>query len=476
MISPASGTPDVATLVERLTAHKTLGGAPRAELEWIATHGVFRHFDVGAVIATKGEPGSEMVIILAGVMEQIFERGSGRRYILEARAGDVSLVLPFSRMTTVLGDVRCIEPTDAIFVARERFPEMIRECPAVIEALVHVMIDRARQLASTSVQDDKMVSLGRLAAGLAHELNNPASAAARSARRLRDALAEAHGAARALGAAQMTDAQRLEIESVGQRSLIPTSTGVFSAIERADHEDSVVDWLEEHAASLGPAAALSESGITTESLDELAESFSGATLDTALRWIAAEYTTRTLATEVERATTRIYDLVSAVKRFTYMNRDAAAVEPTNIGQGLADTVAMLAAKARGKSVAVRMDVPHDLPMVPGNAGELNQVWANLLENALDAVGEGGEIIVRAVHSGNEVAVSVIDNGAGIPADVQSRIFEPFFTTKPIGQGTGLGLDITRRILQSHDAQIVLETRPGRTEFRVILQVERAKSA
>jgi signal transduction histidine kinase len=159
-----------------------------------------------------------------------------------------------------------------------------------------------------------------------------------------------------------------------------------------------------------------------------------------------------------------------------MNRDSAAVEPTNIGQGLADTVAMLAAKARGKSVAVRMDVPNDLPMVPGNAGELNQVWANLLENALDAVAEGGEIIVRAVHGGKEVAISVIDNGPGIPADVQSRIFEPFFTTKPIGQGTGLGLDITRRILQSHDAQIVLETRPGRTEFRVILQVERTKPA
>jgi C4-dicarboxylate-specific signal transduction histidine kinase len=271
----------------------------------------------------------------------------------------------------------------------------------------------------------------------------------------------------------MTDAQRLEIESVGERSLIPTATGVFSAIERADNEDSVVDWLEDHGANLAPAAALSESGITTESLDELAGSFSGAALDTALRWIAAEYTTRTLATEVERATTRIYDLVSAVKRFVHEPR-FGRVEPTNIGQGLADTVAMLAAKARGKSVAVRMDVPHDLPMVPGNAGELNQVWANLLENALDAVGEGGEIIVRAVHKGNELAVSVIDNGAGIPADVQSRIFEPFFMTKPIGQGT-VSTRHHATNLAVADAQIVLEL-AGRTEFRVILQVERAKSA
>ena len=239
---------------------------------------MFRHFDVGDVIATKGQPISEMVIVLSGATETVFERGSGRRYILEARGGDVSAVLPFSRMTTVLGDVRCIEPTDAIYVAREQFPEMIRECPAVIETLVHIMIDRARQLASTNVQDDKMVSLGRLAAGLAHELNNPASAAARSARRLREALAEAHDAARALGAAQMTEAQRTEIDSLQHRSFMPTSTGVFSAIERADHEDTLVEWLEDHGADAAPAATLAESGITTETLEELAESFSGSTL------------------------------------------------------------------------------------------------------------------------------------------------------------------------------------------------------
>ena len=475
MTTPTSERPDIASLVERLAQHKTLGSAPRAELEWLATHGEFRHFEVGDVVAAKGAPVDFMAILFTGYLAAQLERGSGRRYLLESRGGEVSGRLPFSRIVSALGDVKIFEPVDSIFIQREQFPELIRECPVVLETLVHVMIDRAKNLASTNVQDDKMVSLGRLAAGLAHELNNPASAAARSARRLREALGEAHDAARALGAAQMTDAQRVEIESVGQRSLIPTATGVFSAIERADQEDVLVEWLEDHHADLGPASALTESGITTDTLDELAESFSGESLNVALRWIAAEYTTRTLATEIERATTRIYDLVSAVKRFTYMNRDSA-VEPTNVAQGLNDTVAMLAAKARSKSVAVRMDIGHNLPLVPGNAGELNQVWANLLENALDAVNEGGEIIVRARHNGNEVAVSVIDDGPGIPPDVQSRIFEPFFTTKPIGQGTGLGLDITRRILQAHDAQIVLETRPGRTEFRVILLVERAKSA
>jgi len=473
------GTPNASAdgeLVARLQAHRAFQSVPREELEWLAAHGTLEHCDTGDLIARKGEPVEALYVILSGHVAHFTDQGGTLHKAMDWRGGDVTGQLPYSRMTAAPGNSVVQEPTEILRLPRVLLPAIPIECPHVTAALVHAMVERARTFKVSDLQLEKMASLGKLAAGLAHELNNPASAAARSARRLREALAEAHGAARALGAAQMTDAQRLEIESVGERSLIPTSTGVFSAIERADHEDSVVDWLEDHGANLAPAPALSESGITTESLDELAESFSGEALDTALRWIAAEYTTRTLATEVERATTRIYDLVSAVKRFTYMNRDAAAVEPTNIGQGLADTVAMLAAKARGKSVAVRMEVPPNLPMIPGNAGELNQVWANLLDNALDAVGEGGEIIVRVIHSGNELSVSVIDNGPGIPADVQSRIFEPFFTTKPIGQGTGLGLDITRRIVQSHDAQIVLETRPGRTEFRVILQVERAKPA
>jgi signal transduction histidine kinase len=365
------------------------------------------------------------------------------------------------------------EPVEALLVDRDQFPGMIRECPHLIETLVHIMIDRTRLLQSTSAQDDKMASLGRLAAGLAHELNNPASAAARSAKLLKQALAEAHEASHALGAARLTPEQRMLVADLSTRSLIPMTSGVFSAIERTDREDEILAWLDQHDANVAPATALAESGVTIETLDELADAFTGDTLDAALRWIGAQYTAQSLASDVERATTRIYDLVSSVKRFTYMDR-TSATEPTNITQGLTDTVAMLAAKARAKSVSVKLEVPTDLPSVPGNAGELNQVWANLLENALDAVDESGHVIVRAERDGPSVVVRVIDDGPGIPPDVEGRIFDPFFTTKPIGQGTGLGLDISRRVVRGHDGQIAVESRPGRTEFRVILPMERAK--
>jgi signal transduction histidine kinase len=172
---------------------------------------------------------------------------------------------------------------------------------------------------------------------------------------------------------------------------------------------------------------------------------------------------------VARATERISTLVSSVKRFTYMDR-ATVGEPASIAQGLVDTVAVLAAKARSKSVSVDLNLPVDLPLVRIHGGELNQVWSNLLENALDAVSDGGHVAVSAKPTGEELVVHVADNGSGIPPDIQARIFDPFFTTKPIGQGTGLGLDITRRIVRLHGGRIELESRPGHTEFRVALPV------
>jgi signal transduction histidine kinase len=313
------------------------------------------------------------------------------------------------------------------------------------------------------------MSLGRLAAGLAHELNNPASAASRSAKQLLDALARSHRAAEALGSLGLTETQRTLIDAVANGALIPATTGVFSALQRADLEEEVIEWLDEHDADHAPAEALADSGVTLESLDALAEEFEGDGLNVVLRWISAEYVARSLAAEVQRATGRIHDLVSAVKRFTYVDR-AAAPELTDVGQGLADTVAVLRSKAKEKSVAIDLDVSAELPRVLANTGELNQVWANLVENAIDAVGSGGNVSIVARPNGDEVIVQIIDDGPGVPPEIQGRIFDPFFTTKPIGQGTGLGLDIARRVVQRFDGHIALDTRPGRTEFRVTFPV------
>jgi signal transduction histidine kinase len=471
---PLTAAPDIAVLVERLTTHKTLGSAPRSELEWLARNAEFRRYEVGARVASKGDPVDDMIVQLSGRLTVSMDRGSGRRQTLDSFAGEVTALLPFSRLTSALGDATFTEASEILALPREKMPALIRECPGIVEILVHNMVDRSKHLASANWQDDKMASLGRLAAGLAHELNNPASAAARSAKQLRETLKEVDAAARAVGAATLTEAQRKILDAYIDGPPISMATGVYSAIERADQEDEISDWLDDHDADSSRAAALAETGITTRTLDDLADSFEGTALDVALRWIAAEHTARTLATEVERATTRIHDLVSAVKRFTYLNR-AATPAPTDVAQGLADTVAVVASKARGKSVSVKLEVQPGLPAIIGNAGELNQVWANLIENAIDAANANGKVTVKATKEDGDVVVRVIDDGPGIPADIQTRIFEPFFTTKPIGQGTGLGLDISRRVVASHEGSIVLESRPGRTEFRVALPLEQKKA-
>jgi len=346
---------------------------------------------------------------------------------------------------------------------------MIRECHELTAILVHVMLDRARHFTSTYLHDEKLVSLGKLAAGLAHELNNPASAIARSSGELRSAFLRFDDASRSLGSAGLKDVQIAVLQKVRNACFAGGVQSVLSPLEQEDREDSIARWLRAHGAEETAAETLAETDITFDVLDELGRSMQGQTLNAALRWIAADCGTRRLTLEIQQGASRICELVSAVKGFTQMDR-AAVPEPVDLGRGLANTLAVLGSKAKGKSVGVSLNLEKDLPPVHGFGGELNQVWSNLIDNALDAVDEGGQIEIIARRERDQVVVRVIDNGHGIPAEVRDRIFDPFFTTKPVGKGTGLGLDIVRRLVQRHNGQIELESRPGRTEFRVTLPV------
>ncbi|MFI5312208.1 MAG: sensor histidine kinase [Gemmatimonadales bacterium] len=462
-------------LVERLAAHRTLAGAPRAEHAWLAAHGTLQRYEAGEVIVATGVSADFMMVILTGRIGAHLQRGTGRRHLFEFGAGEVSGVLPYSRLAISIGVIIAEEATEALAVLREQIPEMIRECPVVTEKLVHVMVDRTRKFTSTDWQDEKMASLGRLAAGMAHELNNPASATVRGASLLTATLTALEQASLRLGALALTESQMATITALRDASLVPATTGVFSAMERADHEDDVTAWLESHGADTDSAAALADAGLTAQHMDELSQAIPPRALDPALAWLAAARTARSLSSDIGLAGGRIYELVSAVKRFSHMDR-ATASEPTNVAQGITDTVTVLSGKARARNVAIRLDIAPDLPLVPAFAAELNQVWSNLIDNALDAVGESGLVTVRAEREGEQVVVRVSDDGPGIPDDVRSRIFDPFFTTKPVGQGSGLGLDISRRIVREHLGEIVVESRPGHTEFRVALPLQRPQGA
>jgi len=465
----APAAPDGDGLIARLQAHRAFQSVPREELEWLAAHGTLERCDTGDLIAKKGEPVEALYVILSGHVSHFTDQGGTWHKAMDWRGGDVTGQLPYSRLTSAPGNSVVQEPTEILRLPRVLLPAIPIDCPHVTAALVHVMVDRARAFKVSDLHVEKMASLGKLAAGLAHELNNPASAATRSAQLLAEALVESDDASRALGASGLEEDELAAIERVRGLSLATTAT-ILSPLERADREETIADWLMDHDVDDDLAASITETAVTIDMLDELAETLSADKLRVALRWVAAGCAVRGLVRDIERAASRVHSLVSAVKGFTYMDHAAGTPESVDVGKGLIDTLAVMGAKARGKSVSMTVDVPDNLPRVRGFGGELNQVWGNLVDNALDAVAEGGRVAVTARVESGKVVVRVTDNGSGIPAEVKSRIFDPFFTTKPVGKGTGLGLDIVRRLVDRNNGLIEVDSEPGRTEFWVTLPV------
>lgn len=461
-------------LVRRLSEHKMLEQVPREELEWLATHGTFRMLNPGDVLSTKGEPVSGLFVILSGHISIYVDRGGGRNKLLEWRGGDISGMLPYSRLLRPPGNSLAEEPSEILSIPRECLQELTRECPETTTILVHLMVDRSRAYTSSSLHDEKMISLGKLSAGLAHELNNPVAAMERSAVLLETRLREVEEATMVLGASSLTTEQLKAINEM-RACLSNCPIGVLSPIQHAEREDELADWLDSHSVDSKIAEALADTAVTVDALDRMAAIVSGSTLEAVLRWQAAVRSAREITSEIQEAAMRVSGIVTAIKGFTHMDQ-ATVAEPVDLESSLSNTVAVLRSKARMKSVSVAIDLEPGLPRVRGFVGELNQIWANLLDNALDAVPQSGKVEVSARRNRQQVRVSVRDNGPGIAPEVVNSIFDPFFTTKPVGKGTGLGLDIVRRLVIHNEAEIEVYSVPGNTEFQVTLPVAHSPGA
>ncbi len=455
-----------ADLIQALRDHATVGGAPVAELEWLASNAELIRMTGGEVIAYPGEPIDDLYVVLSGHVVHHLERPYGLRKVMEWRGGDVTGLLPYSRMGVANGTTAAVEDTAAVTLSRERLRELPTTCPEITAILVHVMVDRARHFTSSDLHDQRALALGKVAAGLAHELNNPASALIRSAKTLVETLEgqrlDGPAGLHQLDAAAMEGVNRL------YRVCCREPDPVWDAVERADREDAIDAWLD-GAGDGTVAGVLADTAVPLDDLFEAAGAIPPDARPDAMGYVASVIAAGRLAREIEDGAARIFHLVSAVKRFTNLDQ-AMVLETVELRPGLEDAMTLLAEKARESDVTVRLD-ECDLPAVTGVVEELNQLWHSLLDNAVDAATPSGTVVIRAGQEDAAVWVEIRDDGPGIPAEIRDRIFDPFFTTKPAGQGVGLGLELVRRVVDQHRGEIDLETGPEGTAFRVILPAD-----
>jgi len=474
---PERPTPE-AEIIAALRTVAVLDGLTDQEYAWLATHSTERKGEDRALLFCENEPAVAMNIILSGEI-QVRRRNAGPIALFIGRAGQVSGLLPFSRMKRYGGDGYAVGPVWALYIDKALFPEMLREIPSMAQRCVSLLLDRVREVTRMEQQAEKLNALGKLAANLAHELNNPASAAQRSASGLFRELRSYGDQKFRLGKLFLTEEQTASYKDWVQRARarMVAYTSVpqapHSPLATVDREEMLVRWLTQHdiPEPWTIAPALSETNLGLDVLDELAELMPAEVLPVAVATVAGSLRVERMAETVVDSTVRIFDLISAIKDYSYM--DQAPVQDVDLAQSLENTLQMF--NSRLQHVKVELEFDPALPPVSAYGGELNQVWTSLIENALDAMNDCGTLHLKTSLSGSLALVEVWDTGPGIDVGIRSRIFEPFFTTKAPGRGLGLGLDTAQRIVSKHSGFVTVESKPGQTCFQVRLPLDRAEA-
>jgi signal transduction histidine kinase len=455
--------------VEDLLSVPALSDLSTEDLEWLTSQMETITLDAGDTLFSGGDPADHLLIVFSGEIRA--EREDGRVYT--ARGGQITGYLPYSRLTVYPSTAKAIVPTRGAKLHKQKFQEVLARIPVLQQRLVYVLSDRVRESTAIDQQLEKLSALGKLSAGLAHELNNPASAACRAADNLKGCLAALRESTLKLDQSSVSPEariflSRLEMEWAGKQG--PQSA--LDSLDRSEREDEFTGWLKRHQFANGweVAPALVEAGCTLDALEEIAKRVPDEYLRDALCRLTASFTASRLAEEIENSVSRISELVQAVKEYSYM--DQVPAQEVDVHDGIESTLVMLRHRLK-TGIEILRDYDRTLPKVSAHGSELNQVWTNLIANAADAMKGRGKLQIKTGREDNWIVVQIIDNGPGIPEAIQHRIFEPFFTTKSVGEGTGLGLDVVRRIIQSHSGSVDAESKPGATRFTVRIPVRRS---
>jgi signal transduction histidine kinase len=446
---------------------------PDDQIAWFISQSQELHLKAGEAYSRQGDPADAMFVVLEGQLQGRGEIG-GETIIFTINQGNVTGVLPFSRMKQFTVSIRAETDSRTLRFPTSLFPQLIQKMPELTQRLVGLMSDRIRETTRLEQQRDRLASLGKLSAGLAHELNNPASAAKRATSQLRVILKKIKEASHELGRRDLTAAQKAEIEKL-EASFIQQNQPPPDALTASDLEEHIDSLLRSHGQNdlWQLAADLARKNVKPETLESLFEALDADTARAALVRIAASVEIANLLNEIESSTTRISDLVLAIKEYTYM--DQAPVQNVDIVKSLETTLTILNYKLK-RGVVVERDYGKVPLLVNSFGSELNQVWTNIIDNAIDAMSGKGQLRVRTYREDSCVVVEIGDNGPGISSQVKPHIFEPFFTTKGVGEGTGLGLDTVQRIVKKHRGTIQVDSKPGDTRFQVRLPLSEDLSA
>jgi signal transduction histidine kinase len=487
--APTTPTPPE-EIAEALQHIGPLHGLTLEERLWLAHHGEEVAANAGDVLYEEGAPADHMVLILKGEIHVRRQHG-GAMALFIGRAGQMTGILPFSRMKTYGGQGFAVSPVRALLIHSSLFPAMIEAIPSMTQRSVSTLLDRVREVTRIEQQAEKLAALGKLAGNLAHELNNPASAAQRAAASVIEAL-QANRNNRfklvkfALNADQIRAIEAWEQKVLTRTLPMPSAAPDPGALDYIAREESVRSWL----AAIGChevweiAPQLAEQGVKAADLDELRTVLTPTELCISLQFFARYLRSARAAETLVNSTARIFDLIGAVK--DYSNMDRAPILEVDVPAGLDATLQML--RSRMDHIEIERDYQPNLPRISAYGGELNQVWTALIENALDALGEAipsdrsssgrhkqGLLRIACRLEVDMLLVEIWDTGPGIPPDLQERIFEPFFTTKAPGRGLGLGLDYAMRIVRKHRGHLSVRSEPGSTCFRVRLPLDQLQA-
>lgn len=454
--------------IEGLKIVKEFQHVPDEQLQWLINQGETIEIEQGGLLFNTGDPVTTTYIVLDGRMRICSVQSGKERELFTLEPGQVTGYLPYSRATTTPAFCEALEKSWIFKCSKEKLIDGVAGHYQLMEAMVHMMLSRVREFTSMQQQNEKMFALGKLSAGLAHELNNPAAAIARAAALLQTQVS--HLPQLFKNIANL----RIEPEKVEKiNDLIIHKIGaeppVLSMMQKAGLEDELTNWLDDNNLKDTDPEGLVERGFTTTELDVFKECSSSAHLPVLLEWVSNYLVTNKMAEDIRTSSERISGLVGAVKNFTFMDKDSDR-QMVDIPAGIRSTLTMLNYKLRKGNITVIEHYDETLPKIKALPGELNQVWTNIIDNAIDAmeINGKGTLTITTKHDGRFVKILIKDDGPGIPENIKQNIFAPFFTTKEMGKGSGLGLDVVSRIMVQHNGEVKVKSVPGATEFEICL--------